>query len=59
MWVIIKYVKSNSGKELPVVLIDSQCEILEFNTIEEAEKVKNLFETNSDSGYKYEVKKIK
>jgi len=59
MWVIIKYVKTSSGKELPVILIDSQCEILEFNTIEDAEKIKLLFETNSDSGHKYEVKKIK
>jgi len=59
MWVIVKNVKNDTGKVLPVILIDSQNEILEFETYEEAERVKNLFETNSDSGHKYEVKKIK
>lgn len=59
MWVIVKNVKNDTGKVLPVILIDSQNEILEFETYEQAERVKNLFETNSDSGYKYEIKKIK
>lgn len=59
MWVIVKNVKNDTGKVLPVILIDSQNEILEFETYEEAERVKNLFETNSDSGHKYEIKKIK
>lgn len=59
MWVIVKNVKNDTGKVLPVILIDSQNEILEFETYEQAERVKNLFETNSDSGHKYEIKKIK
>lgn len=59
MWVIVKNVKYDSGKILPVILIDSENEILEFKNYEDAEKLKNLFELNSDSGHKYEVKKIK
>jgi hypothetical protein len=58
MYIIVKHVKTGHNTTLPVVLVDTQCEVLEFDTIEEAEKIKNLFETNSDSGHKYEVKKI-
>lgn len=57
-YVIIKHVKSNNGKDIPVILIDSLNEIMEFESREEAEKVKDLFQINSDSGYIYEVKRI-
>ena len=58
MYIIVKHVKTDHNTTLLVVLVDTQCEVLEFETIEEAEKIKTLFETNSDSGHKYEVKKI-
>ena len=58
MYIIVKHIKTDHNTTLPVVLVDTQCEVFEFETIEEAEKIKSLFETNSDSGYKYEVKKI-
>ena len=58
MYIIVKHIKTDHNTTLPVVIVDTQCEVLEFETIEEAENIKNLFETNSDSGYKYEVKKI-
>jgi hypothetical protein len=58
MWVIIKYMKNNRGKELPVVILDTHEEVLEFESEEEAENQKNLFLVNSDSGYRYEIKKI-
>jgi hypothetical protein len=58
MYIIVKHIKTDHNTTLPVVLVDTQCEVLEFQTIEDAENMKNLFETNSDSGYKYEVKKI-
>jgi hypothetical protein len=57
-YVIIKNVKSNTGKDVPVILIDSLNEIMEFESREEAEKVKDLFQINSDSGYIYEIKRI-
>ena len=58
MFVIVKFIKNNRGVEMPVIIIDTHNEVLEFETYEEAEKLRDLMETNSDSGYKYEVKKI-
>jgi hypothetical protein len=58
MFVIIKHVKNKSGINVPVILINGDSEIWEFDTLEEAESMRVLFEQNSDSGYKYEVKKI-
>ena len=58
MFVIVKFIKNNRGVEMPDIIIDTHNEVLEFETYEEAEKLRNLMETNSDSGYKYEVKKI-
>lgn len=57
MYVIIKYVPNRKNVLMPVILITGT-EVMEFNTLEEAEKMKVIFESNSDSGYKYEVKKI-
>ena len=58
MYVIIKHVKTVSNKRLPVILLNSDTEVWEFDTPEEAEEMKNIFQTNSDSGHIYEVKKI-
>ena len=58
MYVIVKHIKTESKKRVPVILLNSESEILEFETLESAEKMKEIFELNSDSGYKYEVKKI-
>jgi hypothetical protein len=61
MYVIVKHVKMNSSpmsRKVPVILLNTDTEIWEFETLEDAEKMKTIFETNSDSGHKYEVKKI-
>ena len=58
MYFIIKYIKNNNGVEMPVLIVDTHSEVLEFNTLEEAEKVKELFQANTYSGYRYEVKKV-
>jgi hypothetical protein len=58
MYVIVKHVKSQTGKRLPVIILNSDTEVWEFDTQEEAEKMKEIFQTNSDSGHKYEVKEI-
>jgi hypothetical protein len=58
MYVIVKYIPNIKGIEMPVLIVDTHSEILEFDTQEEADKVKELFQTNTDSGYRYEVKKI-
>ena len=58
MWVIIKYIKNKKGSVLPVILLDSNGEVLEFDSSNDAAKMKDLFELNSDSGHKYDIKKI-
>jgi hypothetical protein len=58
-YIIIKMVKdATREKELPVIILDSADDVLEFETKEEAEEMRLRFEINSDSGYKYRVKKI-
>ena len=58
MYVIIKHVKTNKGKRLPVILLNSDNEVWEFESENEAEKMKEIFQNNSDSGHVYQVKKI-
>lgn len=59
MYVIVKKIKTKKGIEIPVIILDPDThEILEFETQEEAEKIKELFKVNSDHGYEYEIKKL-
>lgn len=59
MYIILKYVKNAKGKEMPVIILDPRTqEIWEFDSIEEATKIKEIFEVNSNNGYRYQVKKI-
>jgi len=55
---IVKIVKTVDGKELPVIMLDSQDEVWEFEVHEDAERIANILEKNSDSGYTYTVKKV-
>ncbi len=57
MYCIVKYIKVDK-KELPVIILNSQDEILEFDAEEKAEDFKSIPQMNSDSGYRYVVKKI-
>ena len=57
-YLIIKEIKSNNGKVLPVVLLDSQADVMEFDTREEADKMASILNINSDSGHTYRAKKI-
>jgi hypothetical protein len=38
--------------------LNSDTEVWEFDTEEEAEKMRDIFQANSDSDHKYQVKKI-
>jgi hypothetical protein len=59
MYVIVKHVKNgDTKKRLPVILLNTESEVWEFEFPEAAEKMKDIFQTNSDSGHIYEVKKI-
>ena len=57
MYWIVKYIKVDK-KELPVIILNSQDEILEFDEENRAEEFKSILQLNSDSGYRYVVKKI-
>ena len=57
MYCILKYIKVDK-KELPVIILNSQDEVLEFETEMQAEEMRVLFEKNSDSGHKYLIKEI-
>jgi len=57
-YLIIKEIKSDNGKILPVVLLDSQADVMEFENREEADKMAAVLNINSDSGHTYRVKKI-
>ena len=57
MYCILKYIKVDK-KELPVIILNSQDEILEFDSQSQAEEFKELLQMNSDSGYRYVVKNI-
>lgn len=58
MWVIVKLVENEKGIKMPVIILDGHHEIWEFRTQEEAEKMRQIFEENSDSGYDYIIRKI-
>ena len=57
MYCIIKYIKLDK-KELPVIILNSQDEVLEFEKESDANEWKDILTMNSDSGYRYVVKKI-
>ena len=59
MYVIIKHIKMQDNKKrVPVIILNGFHEIWEFNTFEEADDMRKVFELNSDSGHTYEVKKL-
>jgi archaellum biogenesis ATPase FlaH len=59
MYVIVKHIKNKKTKKtLPVIIIDSQSEILEFDTEQEASELCVILNANTDSGYLYTIKKV-
>ena len=55
---IIKLMKTENGIELPVVLLDNHDEVWEFDNVDIAIKTAEILTKNSDSGYRYFVKKV-
>lgn len=55
-FIIVKHVKRSTGLVVPVILLDSSHEVLEFDAKDEADALAQLLELNSDSGHTYEVK---
>ena len=58
MFVIVKYVKTLNNTVLPVIMLDSQGEVWEFDNKDKAQEMVNIFNANTDSGHKYEVKGV-
>ena len=59
MYVIIKFIKKRKSKNrLPVILLNCDNEVWEFNSEKEAQNYCDIFNVNSDSGHFYTVKKI-
>jgi hypothetical protein len=58
MYIIIKEIESIKGTKLPVIMLNSQAEILEFENESEALNLADIMNTNTDSGHKYSVKKV-
>lgn len=56
-YIIIKHITVNDH-HYPVIMLDDHEEVWEFNDPYEAQHMASILETNSDSGWKYEVKKI-
>ena len=55
---IVKLVKNSIGVEMPVVLLDTNEEVWEFENPDDAMKMAEILTKNSDSGYRYYVKKV-
>jgi len=58
MYVIIKHVKTQTDRTLPVILLDTQGEVWEFDNENKAQEMVNILNKNTDSGHEYEVKKV-
>lgn len=58
MYVIVKHVKTSDERVLPVIMLDTQGEVWEFDNRDKAQEMVNIFNANTDSGHKYEVKKV-
>lgn len=58
-FVIIKNVQTAHNTTVPVIILDGLGEVMEFQTKEEADKIKEIFQGNSDSGHLYIVREIK
>ena len=58
IFVIIKNVSLPNNRMLPVIMLDTQGEVWEFDNKDNAQEMVNIFNTNTDSGHKYEVKKV-
>jgi hypothetical protein len=52
-YVIVKKVHGSA-----ILLLDEHEEVWEFSTLEEAEKIARVLESNGDSGSFYEVKRV-
>jgi hypothetical protein len=58
IYVIIKNVSLPNNRILPVIMLNEQGEVWEFNDKNKVQEMVNILNTNTDSGHKYEIKKV-
>lgn len=58
MYIIIKEIESKTGTKLPVIMLNGQSEVLEFEKEQEALEFAEIMNTNTDSGHKYLAKRV-
>ena len=56
IFVIIKNVSLPNNRILPVIMLNEQGEVWEFD--DKVQEMVNILNTNTDSGHKYKIKKI-
>ena len=47
MYVIIKHVKTQTNRNLPVIMLDTQGEVWEFDNKDKAQEMVNILNTNT------------
>lgn len=58
-YIIIKTIEQKGKKpNLNVIILDWDATVLEISGLDKANKMRDLFQLNSDSGHTYEIKKI-
>lgn len=57
-YIIIKKVENSRGVTVPIIMLNGLSEVMEFDDYDSANKMAQLFEVNSDSGWKYIIRKI-
>jgi hypothetical protein len=58
-FIIIKEIETIHKTTVPVVILDDLGEVMEFSSEEEAQKLKEIFQRNSDSGHTYIIREIR
>lgn len=58
IFVIIKNVSLPNNRILPVIMLNEQGEVWEFDNKDKVQEMVNILNTNTDSGHKYEIKKV-
>jgi hypothetical protein len=58
IFVIIKNVSLPNNRILPVIMLNEQGEVWEFDDKDKVQEMVNILNANTDSGHKYEIKKI-
>jgi len=57
-WIIVKEIELENKRKQSILILDNAEEIWEFKDFESANRMAQIFEKNSDSGWKYYPRKV-